>query len=166
MIVEQDSSVYTFSTFFYEKLSKAGYSGVRKWIKGVNIFSMRLLLLPIHLGTHWCLCTADFSKQQFGYYDSMHNKETCCVVFEIFKQFLDQLQVSTNMDVAPKYNFSKWLTLSHEDIPRQHNNSDCGVFMCMYARHLSENNKFWFTQNDMPVIRRHMVLEFLFNKLL
>jgi len=43
----------------------------------VDIFSKALLLIPVHLGQHWVLCSVDFICHRITYYDSMegHNKE-------------------------------------------------------------------------------------------
>ena len=48
-------SVETFNTFFYPKLRSNGYSSVRRWTKKIDIFSVDILLVPVHLGVHWCL---------------------------------------------------------------------------------------------------------------
>ena len=48
-------SVHTFNTFFFPKLRSAGYSAVRRWTKKMDIFSVDILLVPVHLGVHWCL---------------------------------------------------------------------------------------------------------------
>lgn len=48
-------STYTFNTFFYPKLRSSGYSAVRRWTKKVDIFSVDIILVPVHLGVHWCL---------------------------------------------------------------------------------------------------------------
>lgn len=48
-------SVNTFNTFFYPKLRSSGYSAVRRWTKKTDIFSKDILLVPVHLGVHWCL---------------------------------------------------------------------------------------------------------------
>lgn len=48
-------SVNTFNTFFYPKLRSSGYSAVRRWTKKTDIFSVDILLVPVHLGMHWCL---------------------------------------------------------------------------------------------------------------
>lgn len=48
-------SVNTFNTFFYPKLRSSGYSAVRRWTKKMDIFSKDILLVPVHLGVHWCL---------------------------------------------------------------------------------------------------------------
>ena len=48
-------SANTFNTFFYPKLRSSGYSAVRRWTKKMDIFSKDILLVPVHLGVHWCL---------------------------------------------------------------------------------------------------------------
>lgn len=48
-------SVNTFNTFFYPKLRSSGYTAVRRWTKKMDIFSKDILLVPVHLGVHWCL---------------------------------------------------------------------------------------------------------------
>lgn len=48
-------AVYAFNTFFYAKLSSTSHKGVKKWTKGVDIFEHDIILVPIHLRTHWTL---------------------------------------------------------------------------------------------------------------
>ena len=43
-------------------------------------------------------------------------------------------------------------------IPRQFNDFDCGVFLCMYADYLSEGSPLRFSQADMPLFRRRLIL--------
>lgn len=43
------------------------------------MFSKDLLLLPIHLGMHWCLAVVDFSQHQFRYYDSLKGRNLSCL---------------------------------------------------------------------------------------
>lgn len=51
-------SVHAFNTFFFTKLKTAGYQAVKRWTKKVDIFSVDILLVPIHLGVHWCLAVS------------------------------------------------------------------------------------------------------------
>lgn len=100
-------SVNTLNTFFYPKLCSSGYSAVRRWTKKMDIFSKDILLVPVHLGVHWCLSVStecfspvtitlalpicptlslfllfqvvDFRKKSVLYFDSMggNNDEAC-----------------------------------------------------------------------------------------
>lgn len=96
-------TVNAFNTFFYPKLRKSGYCAVRRWTKKMDIFSKDILLVPVHLGVHWCLSVSlcylkdsswiycwgfstniyvfqcifqvvDFRKKSVMYYDSMGGK--------------------------------------------------------------------------------------------
>ena len=45
----------------------------------VDIFAHDLVLLPIHLGTHWCCAAINFGKKQFQYYDSLRGSNGQCL---------------------------------------------------------------------------------------
>ena len=123
----------------------------------MDLFNKRLLLVPIHLGTHWCLAAVNFRDQQLCYYDSLNGTNKRCL--ELLKEYimsLSELHVVNN----------KWCTVFPHKLPQQKNHYDCGVFICMYARQLACNGSFNFTQQDIIQIRRHMVIELLFKKLL
>ncbi|NXS55995.1 SENP1 protease, partial [Brachypteracias leptosomus] len=81
-------AVHAFNTFFFTKLKTAGYQAVKRWTKKVDIFSVDLLLVPIHLGVHWCLAVVDFRKKSITYYDSMGgiNSEACRILLQYLKQ--------------------------------------------------------------------------------
>ncbi len=53
--------VYAFSTFFYPKVVSDGHSGVKRWTRKVDIFAHEILLIPVHLGVHWCLAVRAIS---------------------------------------------------------------------------------------------------------
>lgn len=52
--------VYAMNTFFYPKLQSGGHSSLKRWTRKVDIFSMDLVVIPIHLGIHWCMSIIDF----------------------------------------------------------------------------------------------------------
>ena len=65
-------SVHVFTTFFFPKFQKEGYSNmIKRWTRKVDIFSFDLLIFPIHLGVHWCCATADFRKKEIKFFDSL-----------------------------------------------------------------------------------------------
>ena len=45
----------------------------------VDVFSMDLVLYPIHLGTHWCLAAIDNRQQSLTYYDSLGGRGKSCL---------------------------------------------------------------------------------------
>ena len=70
LIVQDRDDCYAFSTFFYLKLASDGYDGVSQWAKKDDIFSKRLLFVPVHLDVHWCLVAVNMELNQISYYDS------------------------------------------------------------------------------------------------
>lgn len=52
-------SIYVFNTFFYPTLMKFGHSRLKRWTKQVDIFSKDFVLVPVHLGMHWCLAVSE-----------------------------------------------------------------------------------------------------------
>lgn len=61
-IMESDhntSSIYAFSSMFYQKLTERkkseSYELVKKWTKNVDLFSKDFIFIPINMGSHWSL---------------------------------------------------------------------------------------------------------------
>ncbi|XP_076840166.1 sentrin-specific protease 1 [Brachyhypopomus gauderio] len=156
-------SVYTFNTFFFPKLRSSGYSAVRRWTKKVDIFSVDIILVPVHLGVHWCLSVVDLRKKSIMYFDSMgrSNDEACRVLLDYLKQESKDKR-SRDLDT------SDWTLQSKKrnEIPQQMNGSDCGMFTCKYAEYITKDKPITFTQKHMPYFRRRMVWEILNQRLL
>ncbi|NWX93428.1 SENP1 protease, partial [Nothoprocta pentlandii] len=156
-------TVHAFNTFFFTKLKTAGYQAVKRWTKKVDIFSVDLLLVPIHLGVHWCLAVVDFRKKSITYYDSMGgiNSEACRILLQYLKQ--------ESLDKKRKeFDANGWSLLSKksQEIPQQMNGSDCGMFACKYADCITKDKPINFTQQHMPYFRKRMAWEILHRKLL
>ncbi|XP_052604776.1 sentrin-specific protease 1 isoform X2 [Peromyscus californicus insignis] len=156
-------SVHAFNTFFFTKLKTAGYQAVKRWTKKVDVFSVDILLVPIHLGVHWCLAVIDFRKKSVTYYDSMGgiNNEAC----RILLQYLKQESVDKK---RREFDTNGWQLFSKksQEIPQQMNGSDCGMFACKYADCITKDRPINFTQQHMPYFRKRMVWEILHRKLL
>ncbi|XP_052396040.1 sentrin-specific protease 1 [Carassius gibelio] len=156
-------SAYTFNTFFFPKLRSSGYSAVRRWTKKVDIFSVDIILVPVHLGVHWCLSVVDFRKKSITYFDSMggNNDEACRILLKYLKQESEEKK-------GQNFDTSEWTLKSkrRNEIPQQMNGSDCGMFTCKYAEYITKDRPITFTQKHMPYFRRRMVWEILNQKLL
>lgn len=154
-------SVYAFNTFFYPKIIKMGFSGVKRWTKKVDIFNHELLLVPVHLGMHWCLATINVKDKLISYYDSMLGDNNQCLQ-ELKKYLQDE-----HMDKKKTpLDLSGWKCVTLKDIPQQMNGSDCGMFACKFSEYLSRRRPITFTQDHMPYFRRRMVYEIVTNRLL
>ncbi|XP_044299081.1 sentrin-specific protease 1 isoform X1 [Varanus komodoensis] len=156
-------TVHAFNTFFFTKLKTAKYLAVKRWTKKVDIFAVDILLVPIHLGVHWCLAVIDFRKKTIIYYDSMggNDNDACKILLQYLKQ--------ESLDKKKReFDTNGWTLLSKksQEIPQQMNGSDCGMFACKYADSITKDKPINFTQQHMPYFRKRMVWEILHRKLL
>lgn len=152
---------HAMNTFFYHRISKDGYTSVRRWTKKVDLFSFDLLVIPIHLSMHWCMAIIDFRSKSISYYDSMGTTNDKClkILYNYIQQeYLDKKGIEYNMHGWEMHNVKK--------IPQQMNGSDCGMFSCTFAEFITRNAKITFTQEDMPYLRRKMVIEIIEGRLL
>ncbi|KAJ7317685.1 hypothetical protein JRQ81_003847 [Phrynocephalus forsythii] len=149
-------TVHAFNTFFFTKLKTAGYAAVKRWTKKVDIFSVEILLVPVHLGVHWCLAVIDFRKKTITYFDSMggSNNEACKILLQYLKQ--------ESLDKKRKeFDTNGWMLLSKrsQEIPQQMNGSDCGMFTCKYADCISKDKPINFTQGIHQALLQHPISE-------
>ncbi|XP_078084968.1 sentrin-specific protease 2-like isoform X2 [Mustelus asterias] len=155
--------VYAFNTFFYLKLHTGGYQTVKQWTKGVDLFEKDLILVPVHLGVHWCLTVADLRKKIILHLDSMGqwNDDVCWTL-------LRYLQEESKNKKGRHLDSSEWVlrSMRSHEIPQQMNGSDCGVFVCKYADYIAKDEQINFTQHDIPYFRMKMVWEILHKRLL
>lgn len=149
-------SVYTFNTFFYPKVRDSGHGSVKRWTRKVNIFSYDFLLVPVHLGNHWCLAVIDFTKKSISYFDSLGGSSSTCT-----RVLLDYLKAESSDKLKQDFDTENWKCIDkyRDGIPKQENGSDCGVFACTYAEYATRLAKLDFTQKDMPYFRKKMIYE-------
>ncbi|CAD5206756.1 unnamed protein product [Bursaphelenchus okinawaensis] len=160
---EQDTSLpktYVFNTFFYKTLSERGFAGVKRWTRKVDVFSYDVILIPVHMGNHWCMSMIDFTRQGIFYFDSLGGKNTTCL------RLLGNYLMEEHMDKKKSsYDVSMW-TFECPAVPMQLNGSDCGVFSSIFAEFSSRLCEFKFDQRVMPYYRQRMVYEIVNKKLL
>ena len=70
---------HAFGTSFYPKIMRGGHEAVKKWTKRFDLFALDLLLVPVHLGVHWCLAVVDFHDKSVMYYDSYGKGNKACL---------------------------------------------------------------------------------------
>ncbi|XP_037076518.1 sentrin-specific protease 1-like isoform X2 [Pollicipes pollicipes] len=153
--------VYCFNTFFYGKIVSQGHSSVKRWTRKVDVFAYDLLLIPVHLGMHWCLACVDQRKKTVRYFDSMsgnNNKGLDAILRYLRDEHADKKKQPLDT--------SEWAAVNEKEIPQQMNGSDCGMFACKFAEYLARDARINFTQEDMPYFRRRMVYEIIAKTLL
>ncbi|CAH0389430.1 unnamed protein product [Bemisia tabaci] len=153
--------VYAFNTFFYPKLVNSGHASLKRWTKKVDIFSHDLIVVPVHLGVHWCMSIIDFRKKAINYYDSMGHPNQKCL-----SSLLTYLRDESMDKKKVEFDASGWTLACISDIPMQMNGSDCGMFACMFAEYLTRDVSITFSQENMPYFRKKMAYEILTKQLL
>lgn len=149
-------SVHVFNTFFYSTLRDRGYAGVKSWGRNARVFEKDLLLIPVHLGAHWCCGVVDLVQKQLIYLDSLLGSNPA--FFNLLQLYL---QEEHQERLQEKLDFSVWKIMEPKEIPKQENCYDCGVFASIFAEFASRRARFEFSQSDMPYFRKKMALEVL-----
>ncbi|KAL3095119.1 hypothetical protein niasHT_027938 [Heterodera trifolii] len=97
------------------------------------------------------------NDQVMDYYDSMLGAGED--ILQCLKDYLDQEAIAKG-----KAQSQFWLLNCRNDIPRQQNFSDCGMFSFLYAEYASRRARINFTQEHIPYFRKRMCLEILEKK--
>lgn len=149
-----------FNTFFYNMLSSRGYdySRVRRWTLKFDVFALDKVIIPVHMGAHWCLSVINFRLKRVEYYDSMGGRNIECLK-KLERYIQDEYQ---NKKKCGPYDMTGWkrYTPGHS-VPQQANGYDCGMFMCKFADCSARGEEFDFSQRDMRYFRKRMILEII-----
>lgn len=123
-------AVHSFNSFFYVKLQRAGYSGVKRWTKSIRVFSLDVILVPIHLPAHWTLAVIRPKARRLEYLDSLGGRNARCL--QLLEAYLRELAQDEGQDAGQDAAAQgKWEHVQHgAGVPQQHNGYDCGVFVC------------------------------------
>ncbi|XP_043269793.1 sentrin-specific protease 1-like [Venturia canescens] len=151
LIVKKNKKTYAFGTFFFSRLLSGGFTAVQRWTRKFNIFNFDLVVIPLHLGAHWCLVTIDLKNTTINYFDSLmgDNPEYPTIILEyLIREAASKKQTS--------FNLNQWSIKIKKDIPRQSNNYDCGVFVCCFAEYEAAGRKIDFCQADMAAKRQQI----------
>lgn len=153
-----------FNSFFYNKLFKDAqsydYQAVRRWTTqkklGYNLLECDKILVPVHQSVHWCLGVIDLRRQKLLYLDSLQGRDPN-VLNSLARYIVDEARERGGQDL----DVSKWEHVYVDDIPRQLNGCDCGMFMLKYADFHSRGASLSFTQSSMNYFRRRTAWEIL-----
>lgn len=169
---------FMFNSFFYTVLCQGkngfNYNGAHRWTRRakLDVTAYDLILVPIHAtNNHWVLANIDMVRREFGYLDSMKNRDKLGVVPRLKQWLQAELTREKGAAVAEEMLVRKWRTLentyttygsneSHKT-PSQTDDSSCGIFMLTFANCLSMGAKMGFSQTDIPVLRKKIALHLL-----
>lgn len=149
-------------TFSAPRLLNSGYNAVRRWTRNVDIFAYDIILVPVHVNNvHWCMAIINLNNKTIKYYDSLGSPNS---------HLLDSLEKYMKEESLDKRNLpldpSPFIKENVVDCPGQSNSNDCGVFSCMIAEYIPRNSEITFSQNNIPDLRKRMILEITEGKLL
>jgi Ulp1 protease family, C-terminal catalytic domain len=120
---------HAFSSFFYKKLSEAGFEGVARWTRRAKIHGKALLdvdtvFIPICENFHWTLLVVRPKTRTIEYFDSLYSNRG---------PYIDNAKEYLKGELGELYNEDEWFVLNSAS-PRQNNGSDCGVFLLTTAK--------------------------------
>ena len=144
LIAEANTDVYTYSTFFYTKLVNSGLQAVSRWTKETDLFTKRLLLVPVHLGNHWCLASIDIARLQITYYDSLHGRNPACL--ETLKSYILEKSVNFTATAAVEWHCST--SQSRQTVQTAVCSCACLLGVCLATAILTSANLTWLPLED------------------
>ena len=163
---------YFWGSFFIEKLrgcrSAVRESHMERMTKKItsaegNIFQLEKMVMPVNVGGgHWALIVAYMKERKLRSFDSMNGKHggghgNAPQTFR-GRGEAEAKRLHVNFDRR------NWSMGREMGIPQQGNCSDCGVFLCAFARHVVDATDFPFTQQDMDSIRARITYELVHGK--
>jgi len=144
-------------SFFFAKLTEDGYNyaQVARWTRTIDVFKFDKMIIPINEGNkHWYLAVVNFRDKLTEVYDSLGGQRPSIhgvLCKWLCDEHLDKHGVQLALD---DWKIKKTRSCR---IPKQSNEYDCGVFMCLYATYSSIDAPFNFTQKDIILARQFMV---------
>jgi Ulp1 family protease len=182
------SKVHVFSSHFLSSVLTNNYSsGLKRWLRKINIFEKKLLLFPFHGAGHWSLVAVfnpsliKQTSRRWG--DASYSNEVACMVhFDSLGQRTTHsgrdiswaVRLVLNSEWDRHYNVTldrtarpfthRCLPLLTPKVVYQNNSVDCGLFTCRYAFNAIELLKKPVKMSDIhDKLRRYVSDEPLFN---
>ncbi|KAG8261202.1 Sentrin-specific protease 2 [Homalodisca vitripennis] len=127
--------VWSFDTFFFVAWVQGGYPRVKRWTKGINILQRDIVLFPVHIPEeqNWVLVVARPKLSVIQVFDSLDKPRPKLdeIVFNYIKAFAQSIHFPIAEDI--------WLFQNNAPCAQLTNNIDCGVYVCMFADRISQN---------------------------
>ena len=155
----KSKKAYCFSSFFFDKLSEGGHPAVTRWTRKVEIFKHGLVFIPVHVKPlHSALIVIDMKLCSLKFYDSLGG---VCIFQTHLASIKSWMEHEHLLRKTKPLSWEHWKQGLADNIPLQTNGSDCGVYMCEYARCLAMEEPISFLASDLPKIRERMAMEAL-----
>nr|DAD38070.1 TPA_asm: hypothetical protein HUJ06_008711 [Nelumbo nucifera] len=124
-----------------------------------NTFFYKKIFVPIHKEIHWCLAVINKKDEKFQYLDSLKGTDSQ-VLKVLARYYVDEVNDKSGEGI----DVSSWKHEYVDDLPKQENGWDCGVFMIKYADFYSRDLGLCFKQEHMAYFRRRTAKEILWLK--
>ena len=175
-------SAFIFSTYFYQSLVNRGVDDMHRWTRNVNIFEKKYVFFPIHENSHWYLILLNNIHKALYILDpyvplthlkfkKLHEKE-----------FIKASEKKSNIGFEHEKRLHKilheYILMHHQcppnivytasvndNIPKQTNDYDCGVFLLAFMKYTVLEANFDFDTNDMSSFRAIFKDEILNSKI-
>jgi sentrin-specific protease 1 len=142
----------TIDSLLINKILSSDLRGISKCFDKYNQVDFQILFFPLFLNkNHWALLSFDTLKRKISVYDSIYpiNRNLVTKISSTLAKYIDQLKGA-----------NCWNLEINNDYPKQSgNDNDCGVFVCLYAKHVAYNYPFNFSQADIPIKRNEIANE-------
>ncbi|CUG90184.1 ubiquitin-like protease family member (Ulp-1), putative [Bodo saltans] len=175
LIQRQFPDVTSLGSHLYAKLAAGDMAGALRWVRRRDIFSSRVILIAINLNNaHWTLAVVDMEMRKLSYYDSLQGEGSYDVVLQRIAGFMDQAYAAKHDGRLPDESFATWPRSTdpnlrakyYDNLPRQSNNNDCGVFVTQFGLCAACGIAPDFTQQDITLLRNVIMLELSQKKML
>lgn len=148
LIQKTQVSMFAFPTYYYARLETIGFTTEpQRWVLS-DLSRVDKFLLPIYHSReqHWSLVYVETIEKNVYHFDSLFGSSS--VVLNNVKSHFNNL-------IRPKLeNMYEWNSVYYNEVPRQTNGIDCGVFVCLYSRHVILERDFSFSQRDINQWRK------------
>lgn len=141
---------------FFVPLLRISYARVQRWTRGKDVLACSKILVPVHEASHWTLAVIDLARRRLQYYDSLGGSGKRCL--QLLREWVAQEHLSKR---GAALNMASWKMETVHSAPKQRNGSDCGVFLCQYARGIAAEVPLIFSQRQMPLFRQRMLVDLL-----
>lgn len=122
----------------------------KKTLARNSLWQCKYWLLPLNIfGVHWVLIIVNFTRREIVYLDSLHGELTYKIATKILSLVLVHA-VKSNKALRPQ----DWSFYSPKDMPRQTDNINCGVFVCLWMHAFCFQLPIEFSQIDTEHGRR------------
>ena len=136
------------------------YDRVQGWTRRIEggIKKYDLLLFPVSTNDHWFLVVVDNRTQTIQSYDSF--RSTDMTVLRDIRNWLKRHLRDKHGDSLRDKDY-EYVASQRQNLPRQSNGYDCGIFCCKFADFLSKGLPIDFDERHMPYFRARMAHEIL-----